>query len=80
MTNDALRSIWEKEKRDRIALEAVIIKATKIPAAAQGLMGIFGDMRRAAVVEDSAEKQFVQWALRVSTETLRTGMNFAGAL
>lgn len=83
MTKDALRAIWEKEKRDRSALEAVMIKARKTPAAAQGLLVLFSDMRKTAAGEDSAdwaETQFVRWALGVSTETLRTGMDFARAL
>lgn len=84
MTKDALRAIWEKEKRDRSALEAVMIKATKIPAAAQGLLVLFGEMRRTATGEDSAENEFenefVRWALGVSTQTLRTGIDIARAL
>jgi len=79
VSKDALETVWEKENRDRSALEAVIIKATKILAVAQGLLILFGGMRRAAK-GDSAEKQFVRWALGVSTETLRTGMDVAGAL
>ena len=80
MTKDALRAIWEKEKRDRSALEAVMIKATKIPAAAQGLLVLFGEMRRTVAGEDSAENEFVRWALGVSTQTLRTGIDIASAL
>ena len=79
MSKDALGTIWETEKPDKSALEAVMIKATKIPAVAQGLLVLFGGMRRAAK-DGSAEKNFVRWALGVSTETLRTGMDLAGAL
>lgn len=79
MGKDALGAIWETEKRDRSALEAVMIKGTKILAVAQGLLVLFGAVRRAAE-DDSAEKRFVQWALGVSTETLRTGMDLAGGL
>jgi len=50
-----------------------MIKATKNPAAAQGLLVLLGGMRRTAK-DDSALDQFVRWALRVSTETLRTGI------
>lgn len=56
-----------------------MIKATKVPAAAQGLLVLFSGLRRAAA-EDSAENQFVRWALGVSTETLKTGMELAGPL
>jgi len=56
-----------------------MIKATKIPAAAQGLLVLFGDVRKAAA-GDSAESQFVRWALGVSTETLRMGIDLASAL
>jgi hypothetical protein len=80
MSKEALRAVWEKEKRDRSSLEAVIIKATKIPAAAQGLLVLFGGMRKATVGEDSAENEFVRWALGVSIETLRTGMELTSAL
>ena len=73
MTMDALGAVWEKEKRDKSTLEAVMIKATKNPAAAQGLLVLLGGMRRTAK-DDSALDQFVRWALRVSTETLRTGI------
>ena len=79
MSKAALRAIWEKETRDRSSLEAVMIKATKIPAAAQGLLVLFGDVRKAAA-GDSAESQFVRWALGVSTETLRMGIDLASAL
>lgn len=80
MTKDALQAVWGKEKRDRSALEAVMIKTTKIPAAAQGLLVLFGSMRRASAKEDSAENRFVRWALGVSAETLRTSMDLAGSL
>ena len=80
MTKDALRAIWETEKRDRSALEAVMIKAIKIPGAPQGLLALFGEMRRTAAGEDSAENQFVRWALGVSTQTLRTGIDIASTL
>jgi nucleolar MIF4G domain-containing protein 1 len=80
VTKDASQAIWEKEKRNRGALEGVMIKATKSPAAAQGLLVLFGGIRRAAAKEDSAESEFVRWAVGVSMETLRMGMDLAGTL
>jgi hypothetical protein len=74
MTKEALQAIWEKEKRDRYALEAVMTKIIKVPAAAQGLLGLFGGMRRVAAKDGSTENRFVLWALRVSMEILRTGI------
>ena len=66
--------------RNRNAIEAIFIKASRVQALAMGLVYFFSDMSREEVNPDDGLSKFLLWSAGVATETLRSGIDSVPSL
>ncbi|KIJ39870.1 hypothetical protein M422DRAFT_174507 [Sphaerobolus stellatus SS14] len=78
---NAAAAKYLKDSRSQEALEAVFMKATRIPTLTHGILYLFkGVVRGENVSDNEVVSGTIRWAREVAQETLRAGLDLGGSI